>query len=318
MNNITQDTLETLYEYLGGYTTLHQSPESFKAQEYHNSSYYKVFSIPKTNGTRRIIQEPKPELKRIQRQLIHLFRSYIQFPEWVYGVGNNTGSAVDCARIHHRARILVKMDIEKFFPSTTQYAVLSGLHKLVANQETQDLLSSAVKLCVIKVNDSPCEVLPTGAPTSPLLSTIAFLPIDKLINQYCMQHNIKYTRYIDDLIFSMNEYVPGFQKDITKLVQENSCYRINHKKNQVRYRGSAPQVVTGVTLNGCDLSISKSFKKQLRTELDHWARGNHTMLSGKLAGCLAYVKNVNPNQYQYFMQYYKRRQKKYHAATIQE
>ncbi|PAE09674.1 reverse transcriptase, partial [Niallia circulans] len=57
---------------------------------------------------------------------------------------------------------------------------------------------STILANICTLNDS----LPQGASTSPALSNLIFIDIDKKISKYCMKNKIRYTRYADDLTFS--------------------------------------------------------------------------------------------------------------------
>lgn len=62
------------------------------------------------------------------------------------------------------------------------------------------------------------NILPIGFPSSPIISNIIFRKIDILIQKYCDDKFINYTRYADDMLFSSSKsnflHSEQFQKEI--------------------------------------------------------------------------------------------------------
>ena len=77
---------------------------------------YKVYSIPKRNGNRRIIAQPAREVKRLQRALMKVLLSKLPIHEaaTAYRKGRST---LDNARAHAENGPILKLDLKNFFPS---------------------------------------------------------------------------------------------------------------------------------------------------------------------------------------------------------
>jgi RNA-directed DNA polymerase len=79
------------------------------------------------------------------------------------------------------------------------------------------------------------EVLPIGFSSSPVISNILFRKIDILIQKYCENKKITYTRYADDLLFSTlnSKFVHSeqFEKEISILVSTLEL-KLNNKKRK--------------------------------------------------------------------------------------
>jgi len=269
-----------------------------------NPEFYKVFRIPKPNGKYRVIEEPIPDLKLIQKCLLSILHKYPLAPE-VYGLGGN--NFIQNAKKHAENRVVIKIDILRFFPETTDiyfdFAVTRALSLRFIDKELADTLRIAQSFFFL-TDRRGIRRLPTGAPTSPIVSSICFSPLDEVLQTEALCHNLVYSRYIDDLIFSGPEYPEGFQKRVVQIVQEYG-YRVNHEKSQVLYADNHNQEITGITVNSSH-GIPKTYRQNLRAELDHHARHSRE-LNESLQGKLAYVYQINPPLRDKFQKYFSKR-----------
>jgi retron-type reverse transcriptase len=267
-------------------------------------SNYKVFWIPKPNGTKRMIEEPQPELKEIQRALLPVLSEFPLHPT-VYGLGGSDRCAVANAKAHVLHRVIVKMDIKQFFPNTWLHQYLYAVDEST-DEGFAETFKSLWPLLFIRDTLVNQYRLPTGAPTSPLVSSIAFTPMDTKLHVLALQYSMNYTRYIDDLTFSGDEYPDGLQKKVAQLVGDYG-YAVNHKKSQLLYRGNHTQIVTGVCINE-GIGIGKAYKRTLRAELDKYAREGKE-LDEHMHGKLNYVRQLSPSLCTKFQEYFLNRRK---------
>lgn len=299
-----QGDLDTLFNQLEGIDYLDFIHcVNFNPTEPYN---YKKYTIPKPNGQKRPVEEPKGYLKEIQKALIPIFE---QFPLTGCCYSKKGSSAIDHAGHHHgTGDVVVKMDIKKFYPNVKfenfEYA-LNKTHHAFLSDELREILLTAAQFCFIRKGGS--LVLPTGSPTSPIIANIVATPLDNELNGLAYTSNMQYTRYMDDLIFSGNHYPSGLQKNVNTIVK-NYGFHINHEKSKILYRNNDQQCITGVVINGN--GIPKSYKRNLRAILDLYAREN-LPLDAELRGKLAYVKSVDNSLYNYFQKYFLKRQKRY-------
>jgi len=87
------------------------------------------------------------------------------------------------------------------------------------------------------------------------------LNFDKRIAGFIRKHNIKYTRYADDLTFS-GDFEPGMVIKFVRSVSSDTGLLINDKKIKVRKPGQR-QLVTGVVVNE-KIQAPKEMRKKLR------------------------------------------------------
>ena len=112
--------------------------------------------------------------------------------------------------------------------------------------------------------------LPQGFPTSPILSNLAFLNIDKKIINFIKTLNenneIVYTRYADDLSFSFNNitYKEQITNFILKTLNEHG-FNINTKKTEFYDENKiGRRFVTGVGISKSQLVPTRAVKRKLR------------------------------------------------------
>jgi hypothetical protein len=142
--------------------------------------------------------------------------------------------------------------------------------------------------------------LPQGAPTSPFMSNIAFASVDWDIERLAKEYNLVYTRYADDLVFSGRKFPYKRRKhaaeflSMLQLVLAINSYTINWDKIRITKPNRAQRVL-GITVNE-KVSVPRRTRRNLRAALHRHAI-NGIPLTAKLRGMLAWVKSVNPEQY---------------------
>lgn len=310
INNINRGKL---WDYLCGQNPKLKVISAERFQELYtarSSFLYQEFAISKKNGKKRIIQNPCPDLKLVQKHLNAIFYQF-PFQNCIFGLkGTN---ALQNAEVHLGQKVVLKMDIADFFSSTQETHYITAIerekHLRGINEELYQLLLAAKDLVFYKKNDK-CQ-LPTGAPSSPVVSSICFSPMDEALNNMAIADGLNYTRYIDDLTFSGPEYPKGFQMRVCAAARMYG-YKVNHEKSTLLYQSNDPQVITGVSGN-VKLNAPPQYRKQLRAELDHHAR-IASELSPELEGKLAYVSGINDRTGNKMRNFFQRRVRYYQNA----
>ena len=216
---------------------------------------YKIFKIKKRNGKTRTIYEPNPNLKTIQKNILHniLEDRYISKYAKAYQKGI---SLKDNALSHTNKDKILKLDIKDFFNNITYMQVYcSCFPEKYFPKSIGTLLTN---LCTYN------ELLPQGAPTSAYISNIVMLDFDIAIGTYCEEHNICYTRYCDDMTFSGN----FSQKEIIKFVSsELSKLGLSINKEKIKLiTKKSRQVVTGIVVNK-KIQVNIDYRKNIRKHL---------------------------------------------------
>lgn len=117
------------------------------------------------------------------------------------------------------------------------------------------------------------NVLPQGAPTSPVLTNIVCQRLDFLLSGVAKRFGLKYSRYADDITFSSkhNVYQPesDFLKELHRIIAEQG-FHIKTSKTRVQKEGYR-QEVTGLLVNE-KVNVQKRYIKQLRMWLYYWEK----------------------------------------------
>lgn len=138
-----------------------------------------------------------------------------------------------------------------------------------------------------------------GAPSSPQISNSIVHDIDTRIDEYCLAHDITYSRYADDMSFSTNAphslqnvepLITGILKDIDyPSLQLNNDKTVSTSRKHLRR-------VTGVTITPSgELSLGRDRKRLIRASINYFQKGALSELEArKLKGWLAYANAIEP------------------------
>ena len=224
---------------------------------------YRQFHIPKKSGGVRTITAPDGELKDVMLTLAFMLSElYIPTPEAMAFVSGR--SIVENASQHIGQNYVLNLDLSDFFTSITANMVEHNLVKLgIAPLVARDIAS----ICTYPmVNDHHVvNVVPQGAPTSPVISNICAMTLDNRLSGLARRFHLTYTRYADDITFSSNHNVyqkdGAFMEELNRIIAE--ChFTINPKKTRLQKRGSR-QEVTGLTVVQ-KTNVSRKYIKNLR------------------------------------------------------
>lgn len=117
------------------------------------------------------------------------------------------------------------------------------------------------------------NVLPQGAPSSPVITNIVCQKLDYLLTGVAKRFGLKYSRYADDITFSSlhNVYKPEseFINEINRIILEQN-FHIKESKTRLQKDGYRKEV-TGLLVNE-KVNVQKRYIKQLRMWLYYWER----------------------------------------------
>ena len=267
--------------------------------------HYRRFVIPKRGGGERAIWAPLPKLKAAQHWIL---RNVVEkLP--VHGAAHGFlpgRSIVTNAAAHTGARAVVKVDVKDFFPTVTLPRVKGVFRKAGYREQVATLLAL---LCT----ESPREVveldgqtyyvalgprcLPQGAPTSPALTNTLCLRLDRRLAGLAAKLGYRYTRYADDLTFSLPEGHKGKPRlgallGLVRRVVEAEGFRPHPDKTRVARRGGR-QRVTGLVVNGAGPPRApRALRRRLRAAAHNLKQGKPLPEGesvARLAGYAAYV-----------------------------
>ncbi|MGC0941532.1 reverse transcriptase family protein [Pantoea agglomerans] len=161
------------------------------------SSYYIKPPIKKKNGGERIVYAPNKMLKSLLRKVNQKIFTQINYPDYLFGSipdKENPRDYILCAEQHCKAKVLIKIDIENFFPTMREEYVYNIFNKLLkCSEEVAQILT---KLTTFD------GYVPQGAPTSTYLANLYFFDSEPKKVQHLRNNGFRYTRLIDDITVS--------------------------------------------------------------------------------------------------------------------
>lgn len=251
-------------------------------------TYYQTFNIPKHNGRRRI-DAPRVALKIIQRWIHDHITSPIPAGEECFGFVPGKNIFGNCSK-HIGAINMMSIDISDFFPSINHLQVVQVFEGLGFPARV------AIQLADLTTWR---DGLPQGAPSSPSLSNLVFLPLDHLLSRWAADNATSYSRYADDLTFSSSDrrFVQADVAEIQDLLAKRG-FRVNERKTRI-VGGGFRHEVTGLSAASRPMP-TRSTRRRWRAEF-HQARvkgvGDRGHLSG-IAGLVTYYDPGLGSKYQ--------------------
>ncbi|MFB2768075.1 reverse transcriptase family protein [Pelatocladus sp. BLCC-F211] len=233
----------------------------------------------------RIVEKPKPELKRIQKRIEELLKQ-IKLPNYIHGPAKGH-SYVSNAKAHLNSAVVRSLDIEKYFPSTTSKRVYWFFHKRM--KCSSDVAGILTKLSTYK------EHLPTGSPLSPILSYFAHIDMWEDINDIVESAGCTLTVYMDDVTISGNSVTGELIWQIKK--QFHRCGLRSNKKKEKYYVGKKSREVTGIIIQRNTLKTPNrqhkkmyNIRKQICVETDS---KKYDKLTQRLRGLESQAQQIN-------------------------
>ena len=273
-------------------------------------SHYRRFTIPKRTGGERAIWAPKTLLKSVQSWInVNIASKLI-----VHGAAHGflAGRSIYTNALEHvDSRIILKMDLQDFFPTVT-FPRIKGLFRKAGYREQISILLALL------VTEAPREIvedngktyfvslgprsLPQGAPTSPMLTNAVCLQLDRRLTGLASKNGWRYTRYADDMAFSLPNGVKGKPQLGTlihaiKQIVKDEGFVVHPNKTRIT-RSGACQKVTGLVVNGKGTPrVPQQRKRELRAAIHNLKQGkplrNDEGLA-QLAGYAAFICMSEP------------------------
>ena len=240
------------------------------------SSRYNQFSIKKKSGGMRIINAPIKGLKSILVALNFLLQCISEPHNAATGFVLNK-SIVDNAKQHVGKLFVYNIDLKDFFHSFDRNRVKMGFYckpfDLSGCREPLAFLLACLCTHPLEIDGELRTVLPQGSPTSPTITNILCVNLDKRLTGLAKRFGAKYSRYADDITFSSMQDIfknEDFLKELTRIIQEDQHLDINEKKTRLQYT-SNQQEVTGLIVNE-KVNVRQRYLKQIRMWIYYWEK----------------------------------------------
>lgn len=228
------------------------SPSFVGAMVRRPGRYYRTFEIRSGVKVRKI-QAPRVALKLIQQWIGGNLAVAIPYRGGTFGFVPGR-SHIDAAAAHCGAEWTYSIDIKDFFQSTSEEAVRRALMERGYSEHAAHLVSS---LCCLG------GYLTQGAPSSPALSNLVFLNYDIQLEQYAAAHELTYTRYADDIVFSGRGEMPESLFELVSRTIESGGWQIARQKEKLQ-RKPYRLKVHGLLVDGLTPRLTKGYRRRIR------------------------------------------------------
>jgi hypothetical protein len=273
-------------------------------------SHYHYRVLAKQSGSIRLIEAPKPRLKRLQRQILVGILDKIPPHAAVHGFVKARSIKTFIAP-HVGQRVVLRMDLQDFFPSFAAARIQTLFRTLGYCESVADLLGG---ICTNAVPRDVCNKweartlysrphLPQGAPASPALANLCCYRADCRLTGLAKSVGAEYTRYADDLAFSgsamFDRCVDRFSAHAAAVFMEEG-FAVNHRKTRIMRQG-VRQHLAGLVANR-HMNVRRTDFDRLKATLTNCVRrgpesqnrDGHSSFRSHLEGWVGFVEDINP------------------------
>lgn len=237
---------------------------------------WRAASIPKKDGSVRYLLIPNDELKAVQRDILdELYHCKDLRPSrCAVGFIPYKGT-IDGAMKHNKlSPLIIQLDMHNFFPSFPVEVVKAQLLDSNLGLSKVDYI---MRYAVF--HGKKRDQLPQGAPTSPYLTNIGMRDVDSSLEAIATKLGYSYSRYADDMCFSVKEVDPDRAKpaidvrkqliaSVANIIDTELGIKLSWKKTLVSFKNSAkvPRRITGVTIrkDGEGYNAPRATRKRAR------------------------------------------------------
>ena len=219
---------------------------------------YREAAIPKPSGGVRTLLIPDPATMDLQRTLLRRVLGKLRADPAACGFEKGL-SVVDHAAPHVGRAVVATCDVRDFFPSLSAGRVDAYFRRVGWDADAAALLTRLT---------THAGGLPQGAPTSPRLSNLLMHKVDYALGRYAEKLGGAYTRYADDLAFSLPDddrwAVNDFLRAARRALRANGLELHPHKTRVLRRHQR--QIVCGLVVND-RLNLPRETRRKLRAAL---------------------------------------------------
>ena len=275
---------------------------------------YTAFTIPKRDGSERVIHAPKAQLKWVQRQILEKILSPLPAHDAAHGFVPGRSTVTNAAP-HTGAAIVVKFDLAEFFPTVNYSRVLGlfaslgypvGNARFGTSDGSSQVAPVLARLCCHTPDPKSWGTarLPQGAPTSPAISNLVCRRLDARLAGLAEKTGGRYTRYADDLTLSYKaDTARGLNIGRLRWWVDQVCQQEGFRVHQGKFRvirAGRRQTVTGLVVNDT-VHVPREARRRFRAILTNCGRhGVASQANGNprfaeyLRGFASYVHMVDP------------------------
>ena len=276
-------------------------------------AHYHFHWMPKSRGGHRLIEAPKQTMRAVQTRILREILDRVPAHPVAHGFVRGRSIRTN-AQPHVGKRVILKFDLENFYPSVKYSRVVAIFRSLGYSREVAlwlaRLTTSVIPPGIAFPDGNAAAVrayssrhLPQGAPTSPALANLSAFGLDTRLAGLARAYDVAYTRYADDLTFSgTGRFIPALKEFIPLASQIIRSERfIVHRAKRKVLRNNQRQSVAGVVVNQKP-NVSRAEFDRLKAILHNCCtkgptaqnREQHPEFSSHLQGRIAHVAHLNP------------------------
>lgn len=255
----------------------------------HPEWQYKRVLIPKRNRGYRELYCPTKILKAVQSWILRNILERVQVDPAATAYKRKLG-LIDNLRPHQHNHFFVCIDLVGFFDSISSHRVQSIFEALGYPAAPAKMLTS---LCTVGGK------LPQGGVTSPYLSNIACMRLDRRIRKYVANKHVTYTRYADDITLSAKDQQTLFASvNLVRRIIAEEGLKVNDEKSRALFPHDRRRITGLVLASDHRIGVGRDQRRLLRACIHHLESGSLkkkevSELRQKVTGWMAFLKSVD-------------------------
>ena len=268
--------------------------------------HYRYHRQAKRCGGLRLIEEPKPVLKTLQRRILSDLLDLIPPSPAAYGFTKGRDCLASAA-LHGGEAMLIGFDLRAFFASIPHSRIF-GLFRTLGYPDP--VAHDLTGLCTVAtpahilsqhnyadVNLLARRHLPQGAPTSPALANLCTFNLDRRLTGLARRIEANYSRYADDMSFSGDPHIIHTLLKAVPSIIKDEGFTLNPNKTRI-LPSNGRQTTTGLVVNE-KINIPREDYDRLKAIIHHLNNPDDTRrydrcFLASLSGKVTWVERVNP------------------------
>ena len=199
----------------------------------------KRVEIPKSNGGMRKLGIPTVMDRVIQQGIVQVISPMCEplFSEWSYGFRPSKSCEMAIRQLlvylNEGYEWIVDIDLEKFFDNVPQDKLMSLVHDIINDGDTESLIRKYLKAGVMTTQgyEETKRGTPQGGNLSPLLSNIMLNELDKELEA----RGLRFTRYADDCVIAVKSEwsAKRVMRTVSDWIQRKLGLKVNMTKTHI-------------------------------------------------------------------------------------